>query len=146
MKDETDFIAAANAGTLPGVSFVKPVGLNNEHPGYTDVLDGEQHLLSLVEAVQNGPNWNDTAIIITYDEHGGQWDHVAPPKDNRWGPGSRVPAIVISKYAKHGFVDKTVYDTTSILKTIELRWGLPSLTDRDKNAPDMTNAFDFTQQ
>jgi acid phosphatase len=145
LKDEQDFLAAARAGTLPGVSFVKPVGANNEHPGYADVLTGEEHLLSLIEAVQSSPNWSDTAIIITYDEHGGQWDHVAPPTADRWGPGSRVPTIVISPFARKNFVDKTQYDTTSILKTIELRWGLAPLTTRDANAHDMTAAFDFGQ-
>jgi phospholipase C len=143
LKDEQDFLAAAKAGTLPGVSFVKPVGINNEHPGYTDVLQGDVHLLSLIEAVQNSPNWSDTAIIITYDEHGGQWDHVAPPSGDRWGPGSRVPAIIISPFAKKNYVDKTVYDTTSILKTIELRWGLQPLTSRDTAAHDLTPAFQF---
>jgi phospholipase C len=146
LKDETDFIAAAAAGTLPAVSFVKPVGNNNEHPGYADLLTGENHLLSLIEAVQNSPNWNDTAIIITYDEHGGQWDHVAPPKVDQWGPGSRVPTIVISKYAKKHNVDHTSYDTTSILKTIEDRFGLAPLTSRDQNANGLEPAFDFSQQ
>jgi phospholipase C len=140
LKDETDFMSAAAAGQLPAVSFVKPVGKNNEHPGYTDVLTGESHLMALITAVQASPNWGDTAIIITYDEHGGQWDHVAPPKVDRWGPGSRVPTIIISPHAKKG-VDKTLYDTTSILKTIEKRFGLRSLTTRDQTANDLSNAF-----
>ena len=144
LKDEKEFLAAAAAGTLPAVSFVKPVGIDNEHPGYTDVLSGDQHLLAVIDAVRKGPNWKDTAIIVTYDEHGGFWDHVAPPKVDKWGPGSRVPTIVISPYAKKGFVDHTVYDTTSILATIEKRYGLAPLTSRDQNAKDMSAAFDFT--
>jgi phospholipase C len=141
LKDETDFVAAAAAGQLPGVSFVKPVGVNNEHPGYADLLTGENHLLSLIQAVEASPNWGDTAIIITYDEHGGQWDHVPPPVVDKWGPGSRVPAIIISPHAKRSFVDHTTYDTTSILKTIERRWGLRSLTTRDQNANDLSATF-----
>jgi acid phosphatase len=144
LKDETEFMTAAQNGTLPAVSFVKPVGDNNEHPGYTDELTGEQHLLGLIQAVETGPNWDDTAIIVTYDEHGGQWDHVPPPHVDRWGPGSRVPTIVISKFAKKNFVDSTQYDTTSILKTIEVRYGLTNLTTRDLNVRDMSAAFDFT--
>jgi phospholipase C len=143
LKDEMDFIAAANAGTLPAVSFVKPIGENNEHPGYTDVITGENHTIDLINAVKNGPDWKDTAIIVTYDEHGGFWDHVAPPAGDKWGPGARVPAIVISPYAKKGHVDATPYDTTSILAFIEHRWKVDSLGGRDATAADLTNAFSF---
>lgn len=78
-----------------------------------------------------------------YDENGGQWDHVAPPKGDRWGPGSRVPTLIISPFAKKGFVDHTEYDTTSILKFIEARFGLKPLGPRDAKANDLTNAFQF---
>jgi len=145
LQDETDFIAAARAGTLPAVSFVKPIGADNEHPGYADVITGEQHLISLINDVRNGPNWKDTAIVITYDEHGGFWDHVAPPTDANhsdiWGPGSRVPTIVISPFAKRHFVDHTLYDTTSILATIERRWDLEPLGTRDAMANDLRRSF-----
>ncbi len=145
LKDETDFIAAAQAGTLPAVSFVKPIGADNEHPGYTNVLRGEQHLIALIDDIRNGPNWKDTAIVITYDEHGGFWDHVAPPTDSQhsdiWGPGSRVPTIVISPLAKRHFVDHTLYDTTSILATIERRWDVAALGTRDAEANDLRRAF-----
>ncbi len=145
LKDETDFIAAAKAGTLPAVSFVKPIGADNEHPGYTDLITGERHLMALIDDVRNGPNWKDTAIVITYDEHGGFWDHVAPPTSRKhsdiWGPGSRVPTIIISPLAKQHFVDHTLYDTTSILATIEHRWDLEPLGTRDAHARDLRNAF-----
>jgi len=144
LKDEADFIAAANAGTLPAVSFVKPLGLNNEHPGYADIISGENHTIDLINAVRNGPNWKDAVIIVTYDENGGFWDHVAPPAIDRWGPGSRTPAIIISPFAKRGFVDKTQYETVSILAFIEERWNLTPLTDRDRNASPLLNAFDFS--
>lgn len=141
LKDETDFLAAAQSGTLPAVSFVKPLGPDNEHPGYATLLEGEQHTLDLVNAVRNGPNWKDTAIVITYDENGGFWDHVAPPAVDQWGPGTRVPTLIISPWAQKGFVDHTVYDTTSILATIERRWDLPALGTRDANATDLRAAF-----
>jgi phospholipase C len=145
LRDETEFFAAATAGTLPGVSFIKPLGPDNEHPGYADVLTGERHVLDLIQAVQNGRDWKNTVIIITYDEHGGFWDHVAPPVVDRWGPGIRVPTLIISPFARRGFVDHNQYDTTSILALIEHRWGLQPLTDRDANANDMAGAFDFSQ-
>jgi acid phosphatase len=144
LKDETDLMADLKAGTLPAVSFVKPLGPDNEHPGYANLVRGQQHVADLVSAIQNSSAWKDTAIVITYDEHGGAWDHVAPPTGDRWGPGSRVPAIIISPYARRGYVDHTQYDTTSILKFIETRWNLPSLGTRDAAANDLTNAFDFS--
>ena len=82
-------------------------------------------------------------IIITYDENGGRWDHVAPPIVDRWGPGSRVPTIVISPFARKGFVDHTQYDTTSILKLIELRYGLAPLNARDADAGDLLHALEL---
>jgi len=144
LKDETVFIAAAKAGTLPAVSFVKPLGTYNEHPGYSDVSLGETHAVELINDVLNGPNGKDAVIIVTYDENGGFWDHVAPPViDTKWGPGTRVPAIIISPFAKQGYVDHTQYETVSILSFIEKRWGLAPLATRDKNATPLTNAFNF---
>lgn len=145
LKDESEFIAAARSGTLPAVAFVKPLGELNEHPGYANVLSGEQHTVDLLRALRSSPLWQSTAVIITYDENGGFWDHVPPPKMDRWGPGTRVPAIVISPYAKKGYVDHTLYDTSSILALIEHRFGLKPLGSRDAAANDMTAAFDFDQ-
>ena len=82
-------------------------------------------------------------IVVTYDENGGLWDHVAPPKTDKWGPGTRVPTLIISPYAKKGFVDHTVYDTTSILKLIETRHHLEPLGSRDAGVADLTNALDL---
>jgi phospholipase C len=145
LRDEADFTAAAQAGTLPAVSFIKPDGVDNEHPNYADMVAGEEHAVALINAVRNGPSWADTAIIVTYDENGGFWDHVAPPSGDRWGPGTRVPTLVFSPFAKKGFVDSTVYDTSSILALIEHRFGLAPLGTRDAAAADLTNAFDFSQ-
>ena len=143
LKDEQDFLAALAGGRLPAVSFVKPYGLDNEHPGYTDLITGENHVRDLIAAVQASPHWPHTAIIITYDENGGFWDHVAPPVVDRWGPGSRVPTLVISPFAHKGYVDHHRYDTTSILALIEHRWGLAPLTTRDAAADPLSGAFEF---
>jgi len=143
LKDEADFIAASKAGTLPPVSFVKPLGAENEHPGYADLETGENHVVSLIRNIIGSPAWDNTVIIVTYDENGGEWDHVAPPKTDKWGPGSRIPAIVFSKFARSG-VDSTVYDTTAILKLIEKRWNLPALNARVAGQEDLaTNALRF---
>jgi phospholipase C len=136
LKDETAFLEAARRGTLPAVSFVKPLGTQNEHPGYADVEAGEQHVVALLDALTGGPSWSETVVIVTYDENGGFWDHVAPPAGDQWGPGTRVPTIVISPFARGG-VDSTVYDTTAILKLIESWWDLPALGERDAAQPDL---------
>ena len=143
LKDEKDFLEAAKEGTLPAVSFVKPLGVQNEHPGYSSVVTGETHALSLINAVRNSPNWKDAVIILTYDENGGFWDHVAPPVIDKWGPGSRIPAIIISPFAKKAYVDHTQYETVSILAFIEKRWGLKPLNSRDGNANPLQGAFNF---
>src|SRR5690348_4246800 len=145
LKDEKEFVTAARAGKLPAVAFVKPLGEVNEHPGYANVLSGEEHVMELLRALRASAEWQSTAVIITYDENGGFWDHVPPAKVDRWGPGSRIPTIVISPFAKHGYVDHTLYDTSSILALIEHRFGLRPLGTRDARANDMTAAFDFNQ-
>jgi len=141
LRDEQDFFRDLRTSRLPEVSFVKPLGPDNEHPGYASFLQGQRHLLTLVQAVMDSPYWQDAAIIITFDENGGRWDHVAPPKGDRWGPGTRVPTVIVSPLAKRGYVDHTPYDTTSILKLIEVRWHLRPLGTRDAAADPLSNAF-----
>jgi phospholipase C len=150
-----DFQARAKAGTLPAYTFLEPSfgsGGNSQHPNY-DVAAGEQLIHDVYYALRNGPGWNDTLLIITYDEHGGNYDHVAPPygaatPDHTVGEfgfdfkrfGVRVPALLISPRIEAGRVfraKKGTVDHTSPLKTLELRWGLDPLTERDKAAPDL---------
>jgi phospholipase C len=145
LQDAEEFFKAIDSGKLPQVSFYKPVGDLNEHPGYTDVLSGDQHIHTVVERISRSPLWPKVAVIITYDENGGFWDHVAPPKGDRWGPGSRVPAMIVSPFAKHGFIDHTAYDTTSIIKFITRRFGLKPLPGVRESAGDLLNAFDFAE-
>ena len=87
--------------------------------------------------------WEGTVIIVTYDENGGFWDHVPPPKGDRWGPGTRIPAVIIAPFAKRGYVDHTMYDTTSIIKLITRRFDLQPLPGVRPDAGDLTAAFDF---
>jgi phospholipase C len=143
LKDERDMLMAINDRTLPAVSFYKPLGSDDEHPGYANISRGDNHAAWLVQMIRNSFIWNDAVIIITYGSNGGIWDHVAPPAVDRWGPGTRVPAIIVSRFAKRGYVDHTTYDTTSILKLIETRWHLTSLGERDANAADLTNALEL---
>ena len=147
LKDEKEMLAAIDAGSLPQVSFFKPAGRHTEHPSYTDVQSGDEHIARLLERLTKSPQWPKMAVIVTYDENGGFWDHVPPPSGegwgDRWGPGSRIPAIIVSPFAKRGHVDKTSYDTTSILKFITLRFGLQPLPGVRANAGDLTNAFDL---
>lgn len=122
-----EFIKAIDAGSLPPVTFYKPQGSLNEHPGYADVLAGDEHIAELIRHLEKSKQWSHMVVIVTYDENGGFWDHVAPPKGDRWGPGSRVPLMVVSPFAKAGYVDHTQYDVTSILRLITRRFDLPPL-------------------
>jgi acid phosphatase len=145
LKDYTDFQADIAGGTLPPVVFYKPQGSLNQHAGYTDVMSGDAHIADVIAKLQASPQWKNMAIIVTYDENGGFWDHAAPPKADRWGPGSRVPAIIISPYAKKGYVDSTPNDTTSIIKFITRRFELEKLPGVRKVVSDLSNAFDLSQ-
>ncbi|RUT96786.1 acid phosphatase, partial [Mesorhizobium sp. USDA-HM6] len=154
--DGVEFIKAIDDGKLPAVTFYKPQGNLNEHGGYADVSSGDKHLADLVAHLEKSPQWQHMLVVVTYDENGGFWDHVAPPKADRWGPGNRVPAFIISPYARMGTVDHTQYDTTSILRFITARYDLPVLPGivaRDKalaanNQPpmgDLTAALDLAK-
>jgi acid phosphatase len=130
LKDEADFLHQAKTGHLPTVSFVKPIGEENEHPGYASEPNGSDHLVDLIKAIENGPDGKDTLIVVTYDEFGGQWDHVSPPgmgtqgAHDQFGPSTRIPALVIGRPLSRSTVDHKVYDTTSIMATIEQAYGL----------------------
>jgi phospholipase C len=121
------FLTDIQTGKLPPVTFYKPQGSVNEHAAYSSVADGDRHIATLLAALKAGPQWDHMLVVVTYDEFGGWWDHVAPPKADRWGPGTRIPAIIVSPYARKGVVDHTQYDTTSILRFITNRWKLPVL-------------------
>ncbi|MBC3863511.1 acid phosphatase [Undibacterium jejuense] len=141
LKDGAELFDDIEHGRLPQVTFYKPQGELNEHPGYTDVMSGDEHIANLVKKLQASPQWKNMLIIVTYDENGGFWDHVAPPKADRWGPGNRIPAIIISPYAKRGYIDSTPYDTTSILKLITKRFKLAPLPGVRETAGDLTGAL-----
>jgi acid phosphatase len=142
LQDETNFFDDVANNTLPAVVFIKPLGPDNEHPGYASLQQGQMHVSNIVAAVKANPGlWAHTAIIVTYDEHGGRWDHVTPPVGDIWGPGSRVPGIVISPLGKTHYVDHTEHQTLSVLKTIEQRFGVPPLTQRDGTASSLASAF-----
>ena len=151
----TDFQTAAAAGTLPPFTFLEPsweATGNSQHPNYNVAL-GEQLIHDVYYALRNGPGWNQTLLIVTYDEHGGCYDHVPPPTnavppDNDAGEygfdfkrfGLRVPTVLVSPLIAAGTVFRVAgnsmpLDHTSILKTVEQRWGLPALTARDAAAP-----------
>jgi acid phosphatase len=151
LKDYTDLLSDIASGSLPSVVFYKPEGLYNQHAGYANLMDGDARIADLIAKLQAGPQWNSMVIVVTYDEFGGSWDHAAPPKADLLGPGTRIPAIIISPFSKRG-VDHTQYDTGSILRLMTRRFGLeplPGVTARDTalkaahSAPmgDLTNAL-----
>lgn len=121
------FLADVEAGKLPPLTFYKPQGNLNMHAGYADVESGDRHIAHIVDSLRNSPQWKNMVVVITVDENGGWWDHVAPPKGDRWGPGSRVPTLVISPFSKKGAVDHTIYDTGSIMRLATRLFDLPVL-------------------
>ncbi len=141
LDEEADFYRMLAAGTLPQVSFIKPNGADNSHPGYASVKRGQDWVASVVNHIQHSPHWSNTVIFICYDEHGGLWDHVVPPVIDRWGPGLRVPFIIISPWSKKGFIDHNQYETVSILAFIEGLYNLSPLNSRDANALPPVAAF-----
>ena len=145
MKDGEDFLKDIAAGTLPAVSFYKPAGRYTQHPSYTDLKSGDIHMNEVLERLRASPQWKDMLIVVTYDENGGYWDHVAPPSgpgwSDRWGPGTRVPTLIVSPYARRGNIDSTSYDTTSILKFITQRFGLEPLPGVRARTGDLTAAL-----
>ena len=156
LRDEDEFIALAQGSrkhcALKPVSFVKPIGAENEHPGYASEHSGSSHLVELLQAIKGGRCAKDTMVIVTYDEFGGAWDHVTPPGQggtpgphDQWGPSTRIPALVLAPHLRGDFViDHTHYDTTSILATIEHRFGVDPLSSRDATVNDLSNVFSAT--
>lgn len=154
-KDASEFLIDLNAGRLPPVVWYQPTGAEgnpDEHPGIRGegtIIDAENNAFAIVEAIKNSRYWEECVIFITYDEAGGSFDHAIPiggfgSAPDGYGPGPRVPLIVISPFAKKNFVDHTYYDNDlSIMRFIERRFDLPPLTPRVANANDLTNAFNF---
>jgi phospholipase C len=151
--DLTDFWTAAESGNLPSVSFLKPPAAWSGHAGVSSPLDEQQWLTNTINGIEALPDWKNTAIIISYDDSDGWYDHVMPPivtrsnNPDRLGYGPRLPLLVISPYAKQNFVDNTLTDQTSILKFIEDNWSLGRIGGQsmDTFAGSLTNMFDFSK-
>jgi phospholipase C len=142
LVDIEEFTKDLAAGDLPAVSFVKFDNEFDSHPLDATLADGEKAVGDLVAKIRASKAWDSCAIIITYDEFGGRWDHVKPPATrDGFGPGSRVPMIIASPFARRHAIDSTQYETVSILAFIEKRWNLQPLTDRDARAGNLLNAF-----
>jgi phospholipase C len=140
----SNFAKDAQAGNLPQVTWLTTAYGNSEHPS-SSTCTGENWTVQQINAVMQGPQWNSTAIFLVWDDFGGFYDHVPPPGLDTYGLGPRVPLIIISPYAKAGYISHTQYEFASILKFIEETVGVPPLTSRDANANDTTDSFDFTQ-
>lgn len=136
-----DVLTAAQDGTLPDVSLVIPQPLNSQH-NHRSLAQGDNWIGSVVSAVENGPDWDSTAIFIAYDDCGCFYDHVRPPT----GSGLRAPMVIVSPYAKAGYTDHTTTTFNGILAYIEHTFGLSPLGASDQDAYDFSDAFDYSQQ
>lgn len=144
IKDFSNFAVQLQNGTLPAVSFIIPRPMNDMHPGFNEPIStGIDFLQTLVQTVQSSSAWASTAIIVTFDDGGGWYDHVPPPHVDAQGLAFRVPTLVISPHAKKGYVSHQVMDHVSILKLIQWNWGLPSLNARNDLSGSMLDMFQF---
>jgi phospholipase C len=171
--DSADFFAAAKAGNLPAVSYLKAPKYQDGHAGYSDPIDEQQGVVSLINALEKSKDWKSTAVVIAYDDSDGWYDHVAPPNVNsssdanwdflngtgvcntqsrvplggyqdRCGYGPRTPLLMISPYSKANYVDHSVTDQTSILKFVEDNWGTGTIAGSfDSVAGSLNSMFDF---
>jgi acid phosphatase len=135
LRDYDQLVTDIAAGGLPQVVFYKPQGNLNQHAGYASIAAGDAHIADLVAKLKAGPQWPNMVIVITYDEYGGAWDHVAPPQGDLLGPGARIPALIISPFARMGTVDHSAYDTASVLRLMSRRFDLeplPGVVRRDR--------------
>jgi len=144
LVDLQDFYRDLREGTLPDVTWIVPMLRDSEHPPQPPA-EGMWYVTSLVNAVMESPSWKNSVIFLTWDDYGGFYDHVEPPTVDAFGYGPRVPAVIISPYAKPGYISHYPYDFTSVLKFIEERWNLSHLTARDDRANDLSDVFNFDQ-
>jgi len=138
-----DYYTDLEKDSLPAVSYIVPSGSSEHPPG--PVRAGERMVRSLINALQRSSAWRSSALLLTYDSWGGWFDHVPPPRADAYGPGFRVPALLVSAYARRGAVISTPLDTTSVLKFVEDNWGLAPLAARDAHVASLLSAFDFGQ-
>jgi phospholipase C len=143
--DTSTFVGDVASGNLPAVSWLLPPTAESDHPGYGAMCAGENWTVRTLNALMRSPDWKHTAVFLTWDDFGGFYDHVPPPHIDIYGDGPRAPLIVISPWAKRGSIYHGTSDFSSVLRFIELRWDLPALTSRDRQADPLLGAFDFEQ-
>ncbi len=141
--DLSEYYVDLQNGTLPAVSYIVPSGASEHPPGR--IQSGEKFVRGLIQELMRSTSWSTSAFVLAYDDWGGWYDHVPPPQVDDYGLGFRVPGIVVSPYARRGFVDHTQYDFTSMLKFVEENWGVAPLAQRDAQANSLMGPFDFSQ-
>lgn len=145
VRPQQKFFQDIARGRLPAVSWLTPDGSHSEHPPYSMCL-GENWTVQRINAIMHSRYWRDTAIVLTWDDFGGTYDHVPPPRKNAIMFGPRVPTIVMSPYARANYIDHGTYDFNSILRFIEDWLGLPALSRYDASSTSLARAFDFKQK
>lgn len=130
-------------GTLPAVAYIVPSG-SSEHPPQSPST-GQHAVQTLIQELMRSASWGSSAFVLLYDDWGGWYDHVSPPQVDKVGLGARVPGLLVSPFARKGYIDSTQLDFTSLLKFIETNWNVASLATRDASANNLLSAFDFAQ-
>jgi phospholipase C len=142
--DLSQYYVDLQNGNLPAVSYIVPSGAS-EHPP-SSLMSGQRFVKSIIQELMRSTAWDSSAFMLAYDDWGGWYDHVKPIQVDEYGYGPRVPVLLVSPYAKSGYIDNTVLDFTSMLKFIERNWNIAPLSQRDTNANNFLSAFDFNQE
>jgi phospholipase C len=160
IKHQEDFYTRLANGQLANVTWVIPSGRTSEHPGHASISPGQRHVTKVINAIAESPFWDDTAIFVSWDDWGGFYDHVKPPKVDGMGYGMRVPAFMISPYAKESYVEHQILSSDAFLKFMEDRWmdgerldgdtdgwkdPRPTVREEVDKLGDLADSFDFDQ-
>lgn len=141
--DFSQYFQDLHNNTLPAVAYIVPSGASEHPPG--SIQTGQRFVKTAIQELMRSAAWRSSALLVSYDDWGGWYDHVPPPQVDKYGYGFRVPAFLVSPYARTGYIDRTTLDFTSILRFIEDNWHLKSLSTRDAAAKSLVGAFDFHQ-
>lgn len=142
--DLSEYYTDLENGTLPAVAYIAPSGASEHPPG--SIQSGQTFVKSLIQTLMRSSAWDSSAFLLVYDDWGGWYDHVVPPQVDEDGYGFRVPGLLVSAYARKGYIDNTTYDYTSILKFIQENWGVQPMASRDAAATSFIGAFDFESE
>ncbi len=145
ISPDTQVLNDIENGQLAQVTWITPMGRYSDHPSVESGVEGPDWVATITNAIGASKYWDSTVVFITWDDWGGFYDHVPPPQVDAMGLGFRVPVIIVSPYARQGYISHVTHESSGFLKYMEETFDLPSLGTRDVNADDFSDCFDYTQ-